>query len=216
MKTVLFAWYGGQETGNAISDVLFGDVNPSGRLSVTFPKRLEDTPAFLNFGKTDREIVYGEGVFVGYRYYEKLQSPPLFYFGHGLSYGGFIYSHLRVPGIFEPRSDFKLPISLDVTNRCDGFGMDVVQVYISDLDSSIQRPRKELKAFTKIGLDRDETKTAHLEIDKSALAFWSEEDQKWKAEAGWFRVIISRSADPLAESFDADFHLPQTLFWTGL
>ncbi|KAJ6064661.1 hypothetical protein N7499_013341 [Penicillium canescens] len=96
-KTLLYAWYGGQETGNAIMDVLFGKINPSRRLSVTFPKRLEDTPAFLSFGKQDKMLHYGEGVFIGHRYYEKLQNSPLFYFGYGLSYTTFAYYDLKVP-----------------------------------------------------------------------------------------------------------------------
>jgi beta-glucosidase len=97
VPTLVHAWFGGQETGNAIADVLFGRHNPTGRLSVTFPRRLEDTPAFLSYGKGVREMYYGEGVFVGYRYYEKLRNDPLFYFGYGLSYTTFEYSNLRAP-----------------------------------------------------------------------------------------------------------------------
>ncbi|KAF2012731.1 glycoside hydrolase family 3 protein [Aaosphaeria arxii CBS 175.79] len=216
VNTLLHAWYGGQETGNGIADVLFGKVNPSGRLSVTFPKRLEDTPAFLNFGKTDREVVYGEGVFVGYRYYEKLRTQPLFYFGYGLSYTQFQYSNLVVPDIFEPQPEYKLPILVDVTNIGNCYGSEVIQVYVFDVKCSVQRPRKELKAFHKIGLKRGESRTARLELDRSTLAFWSEEDNKWKAEAGVFQVIISRSADPTAEELVASFELPRSMLWNGL
>ncbi|KAF2649961.1 glycoside hydrolase family 3 protein [Lophiostoma macrostomum CBS 122681] len=216
VNTLLFAWYGGQETGNAVADVLFGSVNPSGRLPLTFPKRLEDTPAFLNFGKTDREIVYGEGVFIGYRYYEKLKTSPLFYFGYGLSYTSFEYSNLVVPEEFADATGQILQASVNVTNTGSVFGAEVIQLYIADLDSSIQRPRKELKAFKKVGLEKGETQTVRLEFYRSALAFWSEEDLQWRAEAGKFKVIIARSADPEDELLEATFNLPATLLWSGL
>lgn len=96
-STIIHAWLGGQETGHAITDVLFGRVNPSARMSLTFPKRLQDNPAYLTFGKSNHELVYGEGGFVGYRYYEQLEVEPEFYFGHGLSYTEFEYSNLVVP-----------------------------------------------------------------------------------------------------------------------
>ncbi|KAF1949811.1 glycoside hydrolase [Byssothecium circinans] len=216
VNTLLFAWYGGQETGNAIADVLFGSVNPSARLPVSFPKRLEDTPAFLNFGKTDRQILYGEGVFLGHRYYEKLRTPPLFYFGFGLSYTSFAYSNLVVPKEFANVTGHVLQAAVDVTNTGGVCGAEIVQLYISDLESSVQRPRKELKAFQKVSLEKGETRTVSLEFDRSALAFWSEEDTQWRAEAGKFKVIIARSADPEDELIEALFELPVTLLWSGL
>ncbi|KAK7408886.1 hypothetical protein QQX98_008947 [Neonectria punicea] len=115
VPTLLHAWFGGQETGHGIADVLFGKVNPSGRLSITFPRRLEDTPTFLTFGKGQRDIMYGEGVFIGYRYYEKLLRRPLFYFGYGLSYTTFTYSNLQVPDSFRLKNDKdSLDVSVEV------------------------------------------------------------------------------------------------------
>lgn len=112
--------------------------------------------------------------------------------------------------------EFKLPITVDVTNVGERSGADVIQVYVSDLESSLQRPRKELKAFTKIFLEKGKTGTARVEIDRLALAFWSEEDEKWRAEAGTFKVIVSKSADPADELLEAQFELPKTLLWSGL
>ncbi|KAM5346983.1 hypothetical protein ACJ41O_009988 [Fusarium nematophilum] len=185
--TLVHAWLGGQETGHAVADVIFGDVNPSGRLSLTFPKRLEDTPAFLNFGKTDRTIVYGEGFFVGHRYYEKLDLAPQFYFGHGLSYTRFELSNLVFPATFDQKDDnCRAEIFVDVANVGNCEGSEVLQVYIGDMQAEVQRPAKELKAFKKIKLERGEKKTCSMTLDKYAVSYWSEEHNQWKAEAGEF------------------------------
>ncbi|KAL2829870.1 glycoside hydrolase superfamily [Aspergillus pseudoustus] len=214
VNTLMYAWYGGQETGHAITDVLWGAVNPSGRLSLSFPQRLQDNPAFLNFGKTDREIVYGEGVFVGHRYYEKLETPPLFYFGYGLSYSQFEYSDLKVPSEFP--KDGQMAISLNVTNAGKYDGKVVVQIYMSDLECSVQRPRKELKAFKKVWVSKGETRTCSISLDKYALSFWSEEHSQWRAEAGEFAVIVATSADPQDEVLRARFRLLETFMWSGV
>lgn len=216
VNTLLHSWYGGQETGNALADILYGDVNPSGRLSITFPRHIKDTPSFLNYGKTDRHIVYGEGLFVGHRYYEKLENPPLFYFGHGLSYTQFEYSNLVVPESFEAHKDHILKFSVDVSNVGKTSGAEVVQVYIADPDCSMQRPRKEFKAFCKVSLERGETKSCHMELDRQAVSFWSEDYSQWRAEAGRFKVIISRSADPKDEILEKEFELAKTFMWSGV
>ncbi|KAH8651670.1 glycoside hydrolase superfamily [Ilyonectria robusta] len=215
-NTLVHVWLGGQETGHGITDVLFGDVNPSGRLSVTFPKRLEDTPAFLNFGKVDRQIVYGEGVFVGYRYYEKIDRPPLFYFGYGLSYTKFEYSNLRVPGTFIGQENHVMEICVDIANTGSYDGSEVVQVYVSDIECSVQRPRKELKAFQKVRIAKGEKRTCTISLDKYALSFWSEEYSKWRAEAGDYAIIIATSADPNDEVLQKTFRLQETFMWAGL
>lgn len=216
VDTLALAWYGGQETGHAIADVLFADVNPSGRLSVTFPKRVEDNPAFLTFGKVDRHIYYGEGVFVGYRYYEMLDRQPLFSFGYGQSYTRFQYSNLTVPSVFKAVEDHKMEISVDIANVGDYDGSEVVQVYVADLECDIQRPKRELKAFTKVSIGKGETSRVCLKLDKYALSFWSEEFSQWRAEAGEFAVIIATSSDPSDEVFRATFELPATVMWSGL
>ncbi|CEL04120.1 hypothetical protein ASPCAL05252 [Aspergillus calidoustus] len=216
VNTLVYAWYGGQEAGRAIADVLWGATSPSGRLSLTFPKRLQDTPAFLNFGKTDRGIVYGEGVFVGYRYYEKLDCPPLFYFGYGLSYTRFKYSNLSVPAVFPSSALGTIGVSVDLENIGPCMGSEVVQIYVSDLACSVQRPRKELKAFDKVSLDKGEKTTCKIVLDKYAVSFWSEEDEQWKAEAGEFAVIVATSADPRDEQLQAVFRIERGFTWGGV
>ncbi|KAF9876716.1 hypothetical protein CkaCkLH20_05562 [Colletotrichum karsti] len=216
-STVVQAWLGGQEAGHAIADVLFGDICPSGRLSVTFPKRIQDTPAYINFGKSDRTIVYGEGVFVGYRYYEKVDVRPEFYFGFGLSYTEFAYSNLAAPTAFSNiNGEIQAEVAVDVTNTGQCNGMEVVQIYISDLHASIQRPHRELKAFSKVDLLRGESRTCRFLLDKYALSYWSEEEDAWKAEAGDFAVVIARSADPRDEVLRTTINLSETFCWSGL
>jgi beta-glucosidase len=216
--TLVHAWFGGQETGTSIADVLFGRHNPTGRLSVTFPRRLEDTPAFLSWGKGLREMYYGEGVFVGYRYYEKLRNDPLFYFGYGLSYTTFEYSNLHVPETVElgDQGAQSFEVSVDVTNTGERDGHEIVQVYISDVECAALRPRKELKGFAKIWVAKGETATAKVSLDKYALSYWNEEVEKWHAEKGAFKVIISRSADPKDEVLEREFALERELYWTGV
>ncbi|KAI8178227.1 putative beta-glucosidase I [Colletotrichum sp. SAR 10_75] len=216
--TLVHAWFGGQETGNAMADVLFGKVNPSGRLSVTFPKRIEDTPAFLTFGKGQREIMYGEGVFIGYRYYEKVKTRPLFYFGHGLSYTTFEYSNLQVPKRvrFDNGSAMSFEVTIDVRNAGLRDGSETVQVYIQDIETTFDRPRKELKGFTKVWVAKGDIVTAKVTLDKYALSYWNEDLEQWLAERGTFRIIVSKSADPEGEALSAEFELEEDFIWQGL
>ncbi|KAM0540615.1 hypothetical protein ACHAPJ_013571 [Fusarium lateritium] len=214
-KTILHAWYGGQETGHALVDVLFGHINPAGRLSVTFPKSIKHTPTYLTFGKSDFEILYGEGVFIGHRFYEAVDRDPLFYFGYGLSYTEFEYSHLQVPHIFEASAEHEMILTVDVKNTGRYDGAEVIQVYISDVESSVQRPTRELKAFAKVQLTVGETRTVSLKLNKYALSFWSEEDGQWRAEQGSFDVVIATSSHPDHEVLRARFQLPETFLWSG-
>ena len=143
------AWYPGQECGNTIADVLFGDANPSGRLPQTFPERLEDNPAFINYPGENGKVRYGEGIFVGYRYYDKKKIKPLFPFGYGLSYTSFAFKELRLSSaIFDPQQGFE--VFVDVTNTGGRAGQEVVQLYLHDKSSRLVRPEKELKAFAKL------------------------------------------------------------------
>ncbi|KAF4820993.1 putative beta-glucosidase I [Colletotrichum siamense] len=216
--TLVHAWFGGQETGNAMADVLFGKVNPSGRLSVTFPKRIEDTPAFLTFGKGQREIMYGEGVFIGYRYYEKVKTHPLFYFGYGLSYTTFEYSNLQVPKKvrFDNCSTMSFEVIVDVHNTGLRDGSETVQIYVQDIETVFDRPRKELKGFTKVWVANGDTVTAKVTLDKYALSYWNEELEQWLAERGTFRIIVSKSADPEDEVLSAEIELEEDFRWQGL
>ncbi|KAH7385037.1 glycoside hydrolase superfamily [Cadophora sp. MPI-SDFR-AT-0126] len=215
-STLLHAWFGGQEVGHGISDVLFGTINPSAKLSVTFPKRAQDTPSFLTFGKADRSLVYGEGVFVGYRYYEALDLAPLFYFGYGLSYTKFKFANLVVPEEFLAKEDHVMTVEVEVTNTGKVDGAEVVQVYVADLQASVQRPRKELKGFKKVTVAAGKSAKVQVELDKYAVSFWSEEHKAWLAEAGEFLVIIGTSADPKDEVLQSKFVLKKDLLWSGV
>ncbi|OBR06524.1 Beta-glucosidase [Colletotrichum higginsianum IMI 349063] len=214
--TLVHAWFGGQETGHGLADVLFGNANPSGRLSQTFPRSIKHTPAYLTFSKSDYDIVYGEGVFIGHRYYESVDRDPLFYFGQGLSYSTFEYSNLRVPETFEPSAEHKMIISVDVTNTGPYDGAEVVQVYIHDPESTLLRPVRELKAFAKTLLAVNQSKTVEMTLDKYSLSYWSQENSKWVAEAGEYFVIVASSSRPGDEISRARFNLPETFFWEGV
>lgn len=191
-------------------------MNPSAKLSVTFPKRAEDTPTFLTFGKADRSLVYGEGVFIGYRYYEKIDLAPLFYFGYGLSYTQFKYSNLVVPAEFVAEEEHVMTIELELTNTGKIDGAEVVQVYVADLQASVQRPRKELKGFKKVAVAAGKSTKVEVTLDKYAISFWSEEHSAWLAEAGEFLVIISTTADPKDEVLQSKFVLRKDLLWSGV
>jgi len=194
VPAVVEAFYPGQEGGSAIANILFGDVNPSGKLSVTFPKRLKDNPAYLNY-PGDREVLYGEGIFVGYRYYEMRDVEPLFPFGYGLSYTSFEYSDLALPR-YAVRGD-PIHVSLKVKNTGQRSGKEVVQLYVKDVKSSLLRPPKELKGFAKVNLDPDESKTVEFLLDDRALSFFDPVEKRWIAESGEFEVLIGASASAI-------------------
>src|SRR5258708_2266787 len=139
---VVQAWYPGQECGNAIADVLFGDVNPSGKLTETFPLRLEDNPAYINYPGENGKVSYGEGLFVGYRYYEKKKVAPLFPFGFGLSYTTFSYDTLKLSADEIGPHD-TIEVSINITNTGQRAGQEVVQAYVRDIQSRLHRPNKE-------------------------------------------------------------------------
>jgi beta-glucosidase len=212
VAAVIQAWYPGQECGNAIADVLFGDVNPSGKLPQTFPKRLEDNPAYINYPGENGRVRYGEGLFVGYRYYEKKQVEPLFPFGFGLSYTTFRYDNLRLSAdAIAP--DERLTVSVDVTNTGQRAGQEVVQLYVRDVASNLSRPPKELKGFAKVTLAPGETKTATLTIDRESLAYWDDARHAWVAEADEFEVLVGSSSQDIRAQ--AMFRLTDTVTFGG-
>ena len=196
VAAVLQAWYPGQECGNAVADVLFGDVNPSGRLSQTFPKRLEDNPAFVNYPGENGKVYYGEGIFVGYRYYDKKKVEPLFPFGFGLSYTTFEYNNLSVISELSD-ADGAVHVKVDVTNTGSRMGQEVIQVYVRDVASRLVRPEKELKAFSKIRLQAGETETVTLSLNRDALSYYDPAENGWLAEAGTFEILVGTSADDI-------------------
>ncbi len=212
VAAVVQAWYPGQECGNAIADVLFGDTTPSGKLPQTFPVRLEDNPAYLNFPGENGKVYYGEGLFVGYRYYEKKKIAPLFPFGFGLSYTTFSYGALRL-STQEIGPGDTLQVSVDITNTGQRAGKEVVQLYIRDVVASLQRPDKELKAFAKVHLEPGERKTVTLTVARDALAYYDDLARKWVAEAGEFEVLIGASSEDIRGK--ATFALTATSRFAG-
>ncbi|MEA2584542.1 MAG: beta-glucosidase [Thermomicrobiales bacterium] len=208
VAAVVQAWYPGQECGNAIADVLFGVVNPSGKLPQTFPARLEDNPAYINYPGDNGRVRYGEGIFVGYRYYEKKRVAPLFPFGYGLSYTRFAYGNLRLSAdTLSP--DEQLTVTVDVTNAGDRPGQETVQLYVRDVAARLSRPEKELKGFTKLALAPGETKMATLPLDRTALAYWDDAKHSWVAEAGEFEVLVGGASAGIRAQ--ATFRLTETV-----
>jgi beta-glucosidase len=192
VPSVLQAWFPGQEFGNALADLLFGDVNPSGKLPTSFPVRLEDTPAFTNYPGENGEVLYGEGLFVGYRWYDGRDIEPLLPFGHGLSYTTFGYGNLRVGT--EHRIGDRIPVRIDITNTGERAGQEVVQLYVKDLESTPVRPPKELKAFAKVMLEPGQTRTVEFELDERALAYWDPSIASWATEPGEFELLVGSSS----------------------
>ena len=195
VAAVIEAWLPGQAGVGAVLDILFGEVNPSGKLGETFPLRLEDTPGHLNFPGENGQVRYGEGIFVGYRAYEALEREVLFPFGFGLSYTQFEYGHLRVSSP-EFRLGETLEISLDVRNTGERAGKEIVQLYVRDVAARLQRPPKELKAFAKLALEVGETKSVTFKLDDRAFSYYDPAYGCWLAEAGEFEILVgSSSAD---------------------
>jgi len=196
VPAVVQLWYPGQECGNALADVLFGDVNPSGRLPTTFPQRLEDTPAYLNYPGERGQVVYGEGVFMGYRGYDARKIEPLFPFGHGLSYTRFRYGSLRLERA-RVRAGEPVVASIEVTNEGARAGQEVVQLYVRDVAASVARPVQELRAFAKPELAPGETTTVRFELDARAFAFWDASSHDWCVEPGEFELRVGASSRDL-------------------
>jgi len=193
VKGLLEAYLGGQALGGAIADLLFGDANPSGRLAETFPKKLSDNPSYLNFpGEGDR-VEYREGIFVGYRYYDKKGIEPLFPFGYGLSYTTFEYSDLNISKK-EILDTETVTVSVKVKNTGDRAGKEVVQLYVRDVESSVIRPEKELKGFEKVELQPGEEKVVTFELDKRAFAYYNVDIKDWHVESGEFEIMIGKSS----------------------
>lgn len=193
VNAVLECYLGGQAVGAAQVNLLYGVVNPSGKLAETFPVKLSDNPSYLNFPGEGDVVEYREGIFVGYRYYDKKQMEVLFPFGHGLSYTEFSYRNLTVDR--ETMKDTEtLTVSVDVTNTGACAGKEVVQLYVSDSESSVIRPEKELKGFEKVELKPGETKTVLFTLGQRAFAYWNTKLSGWYVETGDFMILIGRSS----------------------
>ncbi|MCB0033082.1 MAG: glycoside hydrolase family 3 C-terminal domain-containing protein, partial [Anaerolineales bacterium] len=193
VAAVLEGWMMGQAGGGAIADILFGKVNPSGKLAETFPLKLADTPAHLNWPGDAGEVRYGEGLFIGYRYYDTKEMPVLFPFGYGLSYTTFEYSNPTVSANTFKDTD-GVTVTVDVTNSGAIAGQEIVQIYVHDQQSGLVRPEKELKGFAKVSLEPGETKTVSIDLDFRAFAYYHPEYKQWITEDGAFDLHIAASA----------------------
>ncbi len=190
---LLDMWYGGQEGGNALASILFGDASPSGKLPVSLPKKFEDSPAAKNYPGQDLVVNYAEGIYVGYRYYDSKDVEPQFPFGFGQSYTTFEYSGLQVKPN-KAAGEQPVEVSLHVRNTGKRAGAEVVELYVHDGHSKIDRPAHELKSFSRVELKPGETKTVQMKLDRSAFSYWSPETKTWVAEPGTFEIQVGASS----------------------
>lgn len=194
VPALLHAWYPGQEGGVAIAEILFGDTNPSGKLPASFEKRLEDNPSFpFYYSEEEKTTQYKEGIFVGYRGYDKKGIVPQFCFGHGLSYTTFEYSNLTITPKRISRGE-NMEVKCDVKNTGSIEGAEVVQVYVGDVESRLPRPPKELKGFQKVFLKPGEARTVKVNLGPEAFSYYDPEKKTWLAEPGGFEILVGASS----------------------
>lgn len=204
VPAVIQAWFLGSESGNSIADVIFGEVNPSGKLPFTFPARLEDVAAhatgeYPGVKRADKDIWdehYNEGIFVGYRWHDTKKITPLFAFGHGLSYTTFDFGKVTADRKNISGND-KITFTVPVTNTGDVAGAEVVQLYISDPKCTVERPSKELKGFAKVFLQPGESKNVTLEISKDDLSYFNADNHEWTVEPGEFKALVGPASDDI-------------------
>ncbi|WP_321374857.1 glycoside hydrolase family 3 C-terminal domain-containing protein [uncultured Draconibacterium sp.] len=210
---VLEAYLGGQAGGSAIADVLLGEVNPSGKLTETFPKKLSDTPSYLSWPGENRKSIYNEGIFVGYRYYDTKEIEPLFPFGFGLSYTNFEYSGLQVnKEDFTDNENLTIQCKIKNTGKYDG--KEVVQLYIKDVESEVLRPVKELKGFEKIYLRQGEEKEVTFKVEPRDFQYYSTKYNSWKADSGEFEILIGSSSQDIRLAKKINLNVTQKYYQT--
>lgn len=205
VPAVLQAFYYGQEGGNAIADVLFGKISPSGKLPATFLRRWEDSNAFGRYPGDGKSVTYSEGILVGYRWFDTKNIAPLFPFGHGLSYTNFKYSALKL----TRGKDANLTVQFEIENTGKTDAAEVAQIYVEDIQSSLPRPLKELKGFQKVFLKVGEKKTVSVALDQNAFAFYDPGKQSWIAEKGVFKILVGSSSRDIR--IRGDFRLAKTI-----
>lgn len=217
-RAIMQAWFGGNECGNGLADVLYGDVNPSAKLPITFPRRLQDNPSYINFRSERGRVLYGEDIYVGYRFFEKSEVAPAFPFGHGLSYTTFTRSDLRIcttpEGAQCSESGEPITASVTVTNTGAVAGAEVVQLWVVPPPTDVNRPVRELKAFAKVSLQPGESQVVQLVVEKKlATSWWDEEREQWISEKGRYEVLVTGTGP---EELRGEFEVGKTRFWLGL
>ena len=214
VPAVVVAWYGGSEAGNALASVLSGAVNPSGKLPVSFPRRLEDlgahSPEAGEYPGDGRTVRYNDDIFVGYRWLATRGIEPLFPFGHGLSYTAFAYGKPSLDAR-TLTADGSLSLSLEITNTGRRRGAEVVQLYVSAPGSSVARPVRELKGFEKVALEPGESRTVTFTVTPAALGYFDEEQHAWRAEPGRYRLLVGSSSEDIRRT--ADIELTSRCDW---
>jgi beta-glucosidase len=195
VAAVMQAWYPGQECGNAIADVVFGDVNPSGRLPSSWPIRYEHNPAFHSYPGSRGQVTYTEGLFSGYRHYTSTKTPTLFPFGYGLTYSQFVYGDISVSATVNPGET--ITVSMPVTNTSDRAGTEVVQFYVHDPVSTLQRPVRELRGFARVTIEPGQAATAECTLNMRSFAFFDDLKQCWVAETGTFVIEAGASSEDI-------------------
>jgi beta-glucosidase len=203
VKGVVYAGFAGESANEALVDVLTGKVNPSGKLSETFPLSIHDTPTGTDLGSpfADR---YAEGIFVGYRHYDTFDKEVLFPFGHGLSYSKFEYSNIKV----NKKTETDYTISFNVKNVSNVDGKEVIELYVKDVFSKVARPEKELKGFKKVFLKAGEEKTITLDLDYRSFAYYSVALKKWYVENGDFEILVGSSSRDISLKEKIKIELP--------
>ncbi|MFW6269813.1 MAG: beta-glucosidase family protein [Bacillota bacterium] len=196
VRAVLEGYLSGQAGGGAAADILFGKVNPSGKLAETFPRKLSDNPSFLFFPGEKDVVEYREGIFVGYRYYDTKEIKPLFPFGFGLSYTNFEYNDLKIEKK-DITDHEKVKLSLKIKNTGDVYGKEIVQLYVTDLDSTVIKPKKELKGFAKVELEPGQEKMIEFELGKRSFAYYNTEINDWFVEGGDYEILIGCSSQDI-------------------
>jgi len=195
-NAIVWGWYGGMEAGHAFADVLFGEVNPSGKMPITLPEKLEHTAPIALNDYNAKESLYSEGVFIGYRWFEQQKIKPTFSFGHGLSYTQFDVSNIQLSSKSITGID-KITVTAQVKNIGEVAGAEVVQLYLHDKKASVERPIKELKGFDKVFLQPGETQQISIELSIRDLSFWDVNTNNWLAEPGEFEVLLGTSLDSI-------------------
>ncbi|MCI8853412.1 MAG: hypothetical protein HFI32_07930 [Lachnospiraceae bacterium] len=193
VNAIVCAYYPGMQGGKVFTDILFGDVNPSGKLPLSWPKYYRDCPSYRNFGGEAREVLYGEGIYVGYRYYDMKHVEPLYPFGYGLSYTSFEIQGAQVRDTINvDAEDVKVSVTVKNTGTMDG--SEVVQLYIHDVIARQEKPDKELKAFQKVFVKAGQEETITLTLKKEDFASWSPEIKDWATEPGEYELLIGNSS----------------------
>lgn len=214
VAAILYSWYLGNESGNAIANILFGKVNPCAKLPLTLPVRIEDVPSYLCSGSENGKVFYREDIFVGYKHYQSRKIKPLFAFGHGLSYTSFTLSELKI-NVSPSGTDFAADILIKVTNTGSVSGSEVVQVYVTLPPNGTATPEGQLRGFTKVrDLSPGSNQIAKVHLDKYAVSFWDTPINKWRVVGSKYVVHVGNSSDNL--TLEGSFKITSGFTWSGL